>query len=228
MIRRPPRSTLFPYTTLFRSLTLDQLLTLAQLRLVVERDTERLGDPGRADLVLLREPGAPLLVQELDDADRPPLVYDRHAQNLLGSEPRLFVPRAVEAQGGRDPSQLGLVVGVGDVHHPARRGDVTGDALFADRQPDLLDRVEGEELRVELLLGWVNGVDRHAVGVEEAENLPLELDEEAVDALGRVDAVDELDELLLVDQPLLQNLHGFLLRHASSNTSENINSSELC
>src|SRR2546422_7475627 len=56
MIRRPPRSTLFPYTTLFRSLTLDQLLTLAQLRLVVERDTERLGDPGRAGLVLLREP----------------------------------------------------------------------------------------------------------------------------------------------------------------------------
>src|SRR3989449_925483 len=155
------------------ALTLDQLLTLAQLRLVVERDTERLGDPGRAGLVLLREPGAPLLVQELDDADRPPLVYDRHAQNLLGSEPRLLVPRAVEAQGGRDPSQLGLVVGVGDVHHPARRGDVTGDALFADRQPDLLDSVEGEELRVELLLGLVNGVDRHAVGVEEAENLLL-------------------------------------------------------
>src|SRR2546428_3350123 len=30
MIRRPPRSTLFPYTTLFRSLDFDELVTLAR------------------------------------------------------------------------------------------------------------------------------------------------------------------------------------------------------
>src|SRR3712207_8780155 len=32
MIRRPPRSTLFPYTTLFRSLDLDLLAAVAALR----------------------------------------------------------------------------------------------------------------------------------------------------------------------------------------------------
>src|SRR3712207_8679277 len=39
MIRRPPRSTLFPYTTLFRSTSLEDL---AQAELVVEAVPERL------------------------------------------------------------------------------------------------------------------------------------------------------------------------------------------
>src|SRR5258708_17779165 len=50
MIRRPPRSTLFPYTTLFRSLVLDPVLAQGQLEVValdgvshgaVERDGRR-------------------------------------------------------------------------------------------------------------------------------------------------------------------------------------------
>src|SRR5256885_6085474 len=41
MIRRPPRSTLFPYTTLFRSPTLEQLQVLARTR-GYEFSTERL------------------------------------------------------------------------------------------------------------------------------------------------------------------------------------------
>src|SRR2546422_3434278 len=41
MIRRPPRSTLFPYTTLFRSLLLaDAFLRLADGEVVIERETE--------------------------------------------------------------------------------------------------------------------------------------------------------------------------------------------
>src|SRR5260370_34025638 len=32
MIRRPPRSTLFPYTTLFRSIVLNQLYKLSQMQ----------------------------------------------------------------------------------------------------------------------------------------------------------------------------------------------------
>ena len=143
-------------------------------------------------------------------------MQDGHAQDLLGPETRLLVPRSVEAQGERDPRQLGLVVGVGDVDDPARGRHVAGDALFADRKPDLLDGVQRQELGVELLLGRVDRVDRHPVGVEQFQNLPLELDEDVIDPLGRVDAVDELDELLLVLESLLQDLNGLLLGHVSS------------
>src|SRR2546427_12392462 len=41
MIRRPPRSTLFPYTTLFRSLAEDQHVGVA-LHFLQEREVERL------------------------------------------------------------------------------------------------------------------------------------------------------------------------------------------
>src|SRR5256886_16619206 len=38
MIRRPPRSTLFPYTTLFRSVDTDLKIDLPEARVVVDRD----------------------------------------------------------------------------------------------------------------------------------------------------------------------------------------------
>ena len=53
------------------------------------------------------------------------------------------------------------------------------------------------------MLARIDRVERHPVGVEKAQDLALELDEEAVDALGRVDPVHELDELLLVGETLL-------------------------
>src|SRR3712207_7291347 len=63
MIRRPPRSTLFPYTTLFRSL-------LARLQPLLVRDDRPagLGD-GRV---------APLHVERLDRLDRVALLADLH------------------------------------------------------------------------------------------------------------------------------------------------------
>src|SRR3712207_8347353 len=42
MIRRPPRSTLFPYTTLFRS------IVLGEARVVVEEQEQVAADPGDA------------------------------------------------------------------------------------------------------------------------------------------------------------------------------------
>src|SRR2546427_8852080 len=64
MIRRPPRSTLFPYTTLFRSPHLDRMVGLVEphacdLDPVIEQR------PGRAERAL-----APSLLQELMAADQ--------------------------------------------------------------------------------------------------------------------------------------------------------------
>src|SRR2546422_6707543 len=49
MIRRPPRSTLFPYTTLFRSRAERLALRRAGRHQLVERAAERLGQGGPRD-----------------------------------------------------------------------------------------------------------------------------------------------------------------------------------
>src|SRR5437763_3859581 len=51
MLRRPPRSTLFPYTTLFRSLVLHDLLAVDPVLDVVaaDHDAGRVPFPGRLD-----------------------------------------------------------------------------------------------------------------------------------------------------------------------------------
>src|SRR3712207_8710292 len=47
MIRRPPRSTLFPYTTLFRSFLIDILNNISAEEVVIE-----LADPSRAGVII--------------------------------------------------------------------------------------------------------------------------------------------------------------------------------
>jgi len=62
-------------------------------------------------------------------------------------------PGAVEGEGREIRAKLGLVVGIGDVHHPAGGSHVPGDALLVDRQADFPSRARGEGgLRVELFL----------------------------------------------------------------------------
>src|SRR3712207_8234484 len=56
MIRRPPRSTLFPYTTLFRSAQQGQVLGVAQ-RLQVRQPQRVQGDAGVAEHGLDARPG---------------------------------------------------------------------------------------------------------------------------------------------------------------------------
>src|SRR3712207_7421666 len=62
MIRRPPRSTLFPYTTLFRSVATDQIDYLTadeEDRFVIAQANEPLNDDGsfQSDRVLVRRKG---------------------------------------------------------------------------------------------------------------------------------------------------------------------------
>src|SRR3712207_8288110 len=83
MIRRPPRSTLFPYTTLFRSRHVDHLAAedlgdlhdLGALRAVVRRDLEQ--------RQLAHDGLARLEVADLQDVDQ--LVQDRKSTRLNSS-----------------------------------------------------------------------------------------------------------------------------------------------
>src|SRR3712207_6940656 len=65
MIRRPPRSTLFPYTTLFRSLT--GVVPLADILAGV--DTRLSRENGRIDVLMLSG-GEPTLYPRLAELDR--------------------------------------------------------------------------------------------------------------------------------------------------------------
>src|SRR3712207_9161377 len=66
MIRRPPRSTLFPYTTLFRSVVGaadDDRVGGAVARRVIPEPAQLLGDPGPG---ALHEPGVERAVRPLE------------------------------------------------------------------------------------------------------------------------------------------------------------------
>src|SRR3712207_8852134 len=78
MIRRPPRSTLFPYTTLFRSRQeLAQLLEVL-LRLVIEPEAlDRVAVPG--DIDVARQVVELLVVAADHDADRVHVVGSSHS-----------------------------------------------------------------------------------------------------------------------------------------------------
>src|SRR2546425_10557630 len=52
MIRRPPRSTLFPYTTLFRSAAADRLNACFVLRVAVTRERQQLAHDLRVGLAV--------------------------------------------------------------------------------------------------------------------------------------------------------------------------------
>src|SRR2546425_10695441 len=90
MIRRPPRSTLFPYTTLFRSITERNAVTKPRERAVDARSPERRAAGARpatasAALPRGRSPDAAL------DADHPPLarIEPRLVHGAPASENRL-------------------------------------------------------------------------------------------------------------------------------------------
>src|SRR4051794_41686034 len=50
MIRRPPRSTLFPYTTLFRSIVVDNVYDAVVSAVAVHAERLRVGDPVDPDV----------------------------------------------------------------------------------------------------------------------------------------------------------------------------------
>src|SRR2546429_7847293 len=84
MIRRPPRSTLFPYTTLFRSPQLDQAHAL-----------EMKGDYGAAERIYLQAlelaPGNPEVLKRLGILEQTEVKFPEsiaHFKQVLAHDPR--------------------------------------------------------------------------------------------------------------------------------------------
>src|SRR3712207_8188288 len=73
MIRRPPRSTLFPYTTLFRSVLADEVRSTDDLDLPAKKEK-----PGKEELA-----NAVALVEELSCDFDPERYRDCHRERLL-------------------------------------------------------------------------------------------------------------------------------------------------
>src|SRR2546426_11159885 len=95
MIRRPPRSTLFPYTTLFRSLAADR-----------ERRLPRAADDGHAELP----------PESLE------LVLRRRTVGVGGGEQRVLTLLRVPARELRGGRRLARALEPHEQDHPPRRG----------------------------------------------------------------------------------------------------------
>src|SRR5690348_17876289 len=81
MFRRPPRSTLFPYTTLFRSVGADRIPRVAELGRAPQRRAAFAPDPDRDPL--LHRPRLEEHVRELD------VFADRKSTRLNSSHPSI-------------------------------------------------------------------------------------------------------------------------------------------
>src|SRR3989441_5098301 len=153
MIRRPPRSTLFPYTTLFRSLLLaagevqaspgEELLDLGE-----DGEDRPVGSGGRG---LLAEPGGDLEVL-LDgeigkDAAILGRVADAHARPLVGRTPRDLL--ALEAHDAAARWQ--------EPHDRIDGGRLAG--AVATHETDRLAGADGQRDRSEDLGGAAIGLD---------------------------------------------------------------------
>src|SRR3712207_9153382 len=92
MIRRPPRSTLFPYTTLYRSRGADLLYE--------RRNVDQLLDllPRLGEEVLLAEPGRPPAAAFLE---RAPATWSIREASVPGSRVRLYTLRRRTLDAGR-------------------------------------------------------------------------------------------------------------------------------
>src|SRR3989441_4877735 len=181
MIRRPPRSTLFPYTTLFRSLREDLL-------------HRRRAVGGDLQTAIVLHPGPRRNQPAHDDVLlQPAQVVDAARDRRLGEDARGLLER------GRRNERVGRERGLGDPEQqrPAgRRLPALGhDALVFRLEAELVDLLVHDELRV-----------AHLLDLHPAHHLADDrLDVLVVD----VDALQPVDLLDLVDQILLQVLLAF-------------------
>ena len=85
--------------------------------------------------------------------------------------------------------ELLLVVGIGDVHRPQVFGCETRQALLANRQTELLDGVQVGHLGEDLFFLGVDGVEGELFGIEEAEDVVMEIQQDLIHLAGRMNLV---------------------------------------
>src|SRR5881628_2017180 len=79
-----------------------------------------------------------------------------------------------------DAGQFSLTVGVAEVDRAEVLRGESGEALLANRCPDLFNRVVVWNPSEDLFLFGVAGVESEALSVEQAEDILLEVDENVV------------------------------------------------
>src|SRR5256712_1709788 len=171
MIRRPPRSTLFPYTTLFRS---SREPWVAHPPLASARGVLADGHPVRARLVPLLD-DQPVRLEQLPDADGVPahdVLEDGHqdAQRVVAHDRPFGDPRNVLRLRDRDGEASAIVdaqhdvdvrVAVADVDRAMRTGlecglELLDDCHLAIAGRSLRDRADLARGRVVVELRPVN------------------------------------------------------------------------
>jgi hypothetical protein len=187
---------------------LRRLVAAGGAMLVVESDAQDLGELLGRLLVLGREGPAAALVDELQDAQQVLLEQDRRGQDLAGAEVARLVPARVELEVRMKAGELAGIVGVLDVRGLAAQGREAGDGPEGLGDADLLDLGAGLDQREQLLVLGVEGEDRDALGLHEVRHLVLDVDEDVLDAAGRVDGVGDLDQPLSVRELLLRPVRG--------------------
>src|SRR5258705_9367099 len=101
MIRRPPRSTLFPYTTLFRSLRVDPVLAGGERQPLGDlRETDVRSEEHTSELQSLRHLVCRLLLEKKNRSWRPGSVTIPHGQEPHAAADR---PPARDESGEKRP-----------------------------------------------------------------------------------------------------------------------------
>src|SRR5256886_6024698 len=142
MIRRPPRSTLFPYTTLFRSVTAHDVVVLPDARVADEDhallEIEVLGTDGRGratvtrdDAHAARRDGPQHAVALLGEIDLHPIgVLDRvvlPGDDVAGEDDQAFLPQPLHSVGVHGEGLVPVPLGLGDGRRRRLRGDARGN-----------------------------------------------------------------------------------------------------
>src|SRR2546422_11592121 len=110
MIRRPPRSTLFPYTTLFRSLAYE---AIERARDVLAENSRPVLNTERRDVVAERGHGVAVAPDERRVGGAP-------RQGFAAPPPR--ASGEIEGAGGREPPRPGVHQGGPNLGRPRARG----------------------------------------------------------------------------------------------------------
>ncbi len=112
-------------------------------------------------------------------------------------------------EGRVDLRQLGFVVNVFDVERPQVVCGKSGNTLLANRETDFPHCVHSARPGEDLFFLCVHRVEREFLGVEQAQNVIVEIQENLIHVLGGMDLVRDALGVLRVRDLILEMFEGF-------------------